>query len=247
MPHALQRHASAEPERLTALERQLAEREQALAERKRELQHLQERYFRAVGGLYDRLTELQAAVAAEEVRAGLRLPPADEDVLDEPSERDSVDMRSCGSRPAAPSAELKKVFRDLAKTLHPDLALDEPARCRRHSLMAEANRAYAERDEDRLRLILRVWERAPESLADDGPDADRLRTERLAAEIETRLLAIERELVDLERSAIGRLAAKIADARAQGWDLFAEMILQVSREVARASARLASLRAGATA
>ena len=107
--------------------------------------------------------------------------------------------------------------------------------------MAEADRAYAERDADRLRLILRAWERNPEAMLDEGTGKDRERRHRKMAEIDARLMAIEAELADLRASAIWRLKGKIDDARSQGWDLFAEMTLQVTREIARASARLASL------
>jgi len=227
--------------RLADLDVQLAARERDLATFKSELQHLQARYLRDVGALYARLTEIESAVAEEEIRAGLRRPPED----DEPADSDAPDDRddaaaACAYR-SAPSDDLKRVFRDLAKAIHPDLALDEPARCRRHSLMSEANRAYAERDADRLRLILQAWERSPESVPDDDPEAERLRVERRIAQIDERLVAIEGEFADLRASAIGRLQQKIADAKRQGWDLFAEMVLQVKREVTRATAQLARL------
>ena len=146
---------------------------------------------------------------------------------------------TCANR-SAPSDDLKRVFRDLAKAIHPDLASDDAARRRRHALMAEANRAYAERDEDRLRLIQRAWERHPEAAIDESPGADRRRTLRLIVEIEERLVAIGGEFADLRSSAIWQLKGKIDDAKAQGWDLFAEMILQVKRDIGRAKARLAS-------
>ena len=54
--------------------------------------------------------------------------------------------------------------------------------------------------------------------------------------------ALDAELADLRHSAIARLKRRLDDTRAQGWDLFAEMIRQVSREIFVAKARLASLR-----
>jgi hypothetical protein len=107
--------------------------------------------------------------------------------------------------------------------------------------MAEANRAYAEQDEDRLRLILRVWEGSPESVIEGFGEADEARLVRRAAELDARLAEIELELAAVRGSAIARLQQKIDDARAQGWDLFAEMLMHVRREIARARARLASL------
>jgi hypothetical protein len=107
--------------------------------------------------------------------------------------------------------------------------------------MAEANRAYAERDEDRLRLILDAWERDPDALIGDEDSDSAVRIRRRIVLVDERLIALAAELVDLRSSAIWRLKRRIDEARAQGWDLFAEMKLQVAREIARATMRLASL------
>src|SRR6185295_6880112 len=206
-------------ERLASLELELAARETELAALGASLQELQARYLSAVGEFYAELVTLGNAIFEAEIRAGIRKPAADDDPGDEGA-READAGRSgqaaCPS-PGGPSTDLKALFRNLAKTLHPDraLRLDEPERWRRHSLMAEANRAYAERDEDRLRLILHAWERAPESAPDAAPEADDGRARRRVAYIDQRLVAIEAELVDLRTSAIGQLQRKIDDARAQ--------------------------------
>ena len=116
--------------RLAALEVELAQRELDLATLKVELQGLQSRYLEEVGALYARLTELEADVAEAEVRAGLRSPPEDADAPSEraSSEPDAAGLAGCSNR-GAPSDDLKRVFRDIAKAIHPDLTLDEPARC----------------------------------------------------------------------------------------------------------------------
>lgn len=229
--------------RLAALELQLAERERALAAMTTDLHRLQSRYLGAVGGFYAELIELERAIVEAEIRAGLRpaVEPPNPAAADEPADRDAASLGSDGcSNRAAPSSDLKAIFRNLAKSIHPDLALDEPARWRRHSLMAEANRAYAERDEDRLRLMLHAWERSADAVPSDDPDAEAERVRRRLAGIEDRLIVIGREFDDLHASAIGRLQQKIDDARRQGWDLFAEMVAEVKREVRRAKAKLAS-------
>jgi hypothetical protein len=224
--------------RLAALELTLAEREQVLADRRSVLQALQDRYLDAVGASYRTLTEIEAEAVELEIRMGLRAP-VESDEASSFSEQADAPAEGCTSR-ASPSSDLKKIFRTLARTIHPDLALDEPARWRRHSLMAEANRAYAERDEDRLRLILHAWERSSETILDADCDESRIR--RRMAAIEDRLILIDAELTDLDSSAIGQLKRKVDDAKAKGWDLLAEMILEVKREVGRAQARLAGLK-----
>lgn len=227
---------------LAALELQVAERQATLSAYQVELQQLQSHYLAEVGALYAELTTLDAAIVEAEVGAGVR-PPLDAatDADDEAGEHDDEGMPGCGNR-AAPSADLKRMFRDLAKTIHPDLARDDAARYRRHSLMAEANRAYAERDLDRLRLILHVWERSPDAVIGDDSEANRQRLRRRADELGARLIELEAEMAALRDSAIARLKRKIDGARDQGWDLFAEMIRHVQREVAASRARLATLR-----
>jgi hypothetical protein len=234
--------------RLATLELELAAGEADLAATREDLHVLQSRYLSAVGAYYRQLVDIEAEAVDLEVRLGLREPVTEDDVEDDGGEaRRAVPALDdeCGHA-AAPSGDLKKIFRNIARTLHPDLALDEPARWRRHSLMAEANRAYAERDEDRLRLILHAWERSPEAVVGDDPQADDERRQRRIAAIEDRLLAIDAEFRDLRSSAIWRLKGKIDDARVKGWDLFAEMVLEVTREVGRATSKLASLRRMAT-
>src|SRR5262245_42097331 len=137
-----------DPEHLAALEARLAEREDQLTTLKHTLRQLQARYFQDLGALYAKLHELEGALAEEEIRLGLRPPAVDDDEEASTAEPDPDAMHGCSNR-AVPTQDLKKIFRDLAKAIHPDRALDERTRYRRHSLMAEANRAYAERDEDR--------------------------------------------------------------------------------------------------
>src|SRR5262245_45243304 len=204
--------------RMAELRLQLAERENALTELSQELQELQSRYLAAVGGFYAELIELESAIVETEIQLGIRLPlePDDFSETDADSDEEAAAAAAGCSNRAAPSRDLKAIFRNLAKTIHPDLALDEPARWRRHSLMAEANRAYAEQDEDRLRLILHAWERSPDSVLGDDPDADEERVRRSIASIEDRLLVIDREFGDLRTSAIFQLKRKIDDAKQKG-------------------------------
>jgi hypothetical protein len=226
--------------RLAALNASVSELERELTRLKHDLLALQSRYLDEIGGLYAKLNEIETAIADSEIALGLR-PPTDSGEADADAEA-SAEAKAeaeplaagCGNR-AAPTADLKRIFRQLAKTIHPDLALDGPARYRRHSLMAEANRAYAERDEDRLRLILSRWELGHDIDAHDQPVPRRI------AALEERRLGMEAELADLRTSAIWRLHRKMEDARQQGWDLFAEMIREVEREIRRGEAKLARL------
>lgn len=235
--------ASPSRERLAALELEAAARERELIDLKTGLQALQTTYLTETGALYADLTELEAAVAAVEIRMGLRVPI--EELEEEADDAVSPQADGCGNRAAA-SRDLKRIFRDVAKAIHPDLARDDAARFRRHSLMAEANRAYAERDEDRLRLILGAWARSPESALRHLSEKDDERIARRIADLEARRAMLDLELADVRASAIAGLQRKVEEARVQGWDLFAEMTQHVKREIARARARLEKLNRQAT-
>jgi DNA-binding transcriptional MerR regulator len=157
----------------------------------------------------------------------------------------SNETAGCSST-AAPSTALKAMFRDIARAVHPDAApaglTDERTRYRRHSLMAEANRAYSERDEDRLRLILSAWKLDEDAAVCADPDAERARLQRRAAALTERLTALDAAFDDLRSSAIAKLKRRIDEARTQGWDLFAEMVRQIKREIDTARVKLKRLR-----
>src|ERR1035438_4594398 len=70
------------------------------------------------------------------------------------------------------STELKTLYREVAKRVHPDLATDEADRHKREQLMAEANAAYQRGDADALRRILEEYEGSPESVRGAGIAAD---------------------------------------------------------------------------
>jgi hypothetical protein len=240
---SLQTIADPTLEEVAILARRVEERERHLLSVKTQLQQLQVRYLSELGALYAELNGLDEELAQAEIKAGLRVP--DESELDEPEGPATSESTGCSST-SAPSSALKAMFRDIARAVHPDAAptshSDERTRYRRHSLMAEANRAYAERDEDRLRLILRAWKLDEDAAMCADPEAERARLHRRAAALTERLAALDADFDDLRSSAIARLSSRIDEARAQGWDLFAEMVRQIKREIDAARIKLMRLR-----
>jgi hypothetical protein len=222
-------------EMLRGREAALAAREAELASFLDELRALRARYLEEVGIHYARLIPLEEAIAAEEVRLGLRLAAID---AEDAAKRSADPLNpSCDSRAGVPDG-LKTMFRSVAKALHPDLAMDETARGRRQSLMAEANRAYADRDAERLQLILRSWEESPEAVDASHPYGERLRAERRLAQIDQRMIQIGAELAELRDSAVNRLKISMDESAKYGRDLLKQMRDTVEREIAAATRRL---------
>ena len=176
---------------LTTLKATLAQRELDLATLQAELHAFERRYLRTVGAGYAELDEIEAQIA----EALARLNPEDKKAQQQASQsrsRAHESSQAAGAVDAGaviefkPSDSLKRLYREIAKRIHPDLATDEKDRARRHKLMAEANRAYEEGDEARLQAILREWELSPESVKGDGAGAELVRVIRKIAQIEQR-------------------------------------------------------------
>ena len=145
-------------------------------------------------------------------------------------------------QPRFTSDAVRKLFRDVAKVIHPDLASDAHARDRRHSLMIEANRAYALGDEVQLRAILEAWERSPEAVQGTDQDAMRLRLVRRIAEVEEHLQALAAELASLTDTSLWKLKVMVDQETAQGKDLIRDMVRRLKRDIVVATNRLDALR-----
>jgi len=237
---------------LDALEAELAERELDLATLLSELHRFELHYLRVVGVRYAELDELQAQIA--EARA--RQTPDDPLARQEATKARARAEESAETAGAAkgrapelrfqPSEKLRKLFREVARCVHPDLATSEEERARRTRLMAEANGAYEKGDEARLEAILREWETSPESVPGEGPGAELVRVIRKIAQVHTRLDAIDAEVARLKESPLWTLKAKVEGAEAEGRDLLAEMAAAVDRQIADAREELARATGEAT-
>ena len=112
--------------------------------------------------------------------------------------------------------------------------------------MAEANQAYEDGNEARLREILREWESSPETVKGDGVGAELIRVIRKMAQIESRLQAIESIIARLRSSDLFRLKTEVEKAEAEGRDLLNEMASRLDQQIADRRGYLASLMPGKT-
>lgn len=229
---------------LAELEVVLAQRELDFATLQAELNSFENRYLRAVGTLYAGLDEIEAEIAEHLAR----LEPGDEAVQARATKARAQANQSAsatggpdvfaGKIEFKPSEDLKKLYRQVAKAIHPDLATDPEERERRQHLMAEANRAYEEGDEARLRAILDEWEMGPESVKGEGIATELVRAVRKIAQVRVRLQDLEAEMARLEQSDLYELKARAEEARAEGRDLLAEMAEKVEEQISRSRVRL---------
>jgi hypothetical protein len=222
---------------VTTLEGRLGERREEATRTKSEFDAFRIIYRQQVGLLHEELDRLELALAEAELGIIAERVGKTTDAAAEVPQGDRIEVA-----PKYTTDAIRKLFRDVAKMIHPDLAEGDHTRERRHSLMVEANRAYALGDEEQLRAILQAWERSPEAVQGTDRDAMRLRLQRRIAEIEEELQALAAELITTRESSLWKLKAMVDDEAAKGKDLIKDMVRRLKRDVLVATNRLDALR-----
>jgi hypothetical protein len=121
-----------------------------------------------------------------------------------------------GGETADQSESLRECYRQGAKLPHPELTLDPKQKEIRERLMTEANRAYAEFDEERIRQILRDRLGSPDSVEGVDSGVDLVRVIRKVAQTQASLRAIATEMDQPPGSELWQLKSKIDEAHAEG-------------------------------
>lgn len=221
-------------EELALLETELAERELSLTNLRAELSAFERQYLRQVGTLYADLDEWNAKIAellAEQEGTEDAQSAAAEARRQAEQSNSAVHDEVASSQEFTTSAELKGLYRDVAKRVHPDLALDDADRHKRERLMAEANAAYQRGDTEMLKRILQEYESSPESVRGAGVAADSVRVIRQIRQVRSRLSQIEQEIASLIDSDIAKLRAKLEAAKAEGRELLTELAADVRKRI----------------
>ena len=220
---------------LAQLTQDVAELELELATAQAEVGEFTRRYYELVGRRMVELDALRARLAREQAERDpgdlhVRAEAHHQQEKAEQSAREGERFaRASADEPAAfrPSADVKRLFRQLAQKIHPDRAIDEADRAWRTHLMSEANRAYRAGDETGLQEVAALWQEGQDGRRDNAGESTVLSTPppllRQVENMRARLLAIERELQMLFGSKLYELFVAARQARRQGRDLLAEM------------------------
>lgn len=243
-----------------AAEQALIEYEIAVETFRVEVENFSRLHHQKLGPMYSRLDELDALIAeavaarsgdpedlrkADEARARVLPMPAVEELFHGWMDGDGLFPEAAAMlteqpvRPpqrVRPSDEVRKLYRDLVRKAHPDLAQDEKERERRDEFITRVNAAYGRGDEALLRELLAEWAA--------GPVPEELRptpSEELYARLEW--LARRKELLsvvarELEESAIGSMLKLAPDDPDR---LLEEIAEQLLAQVAEREAELERL------
>lgn len=230
-------------EEQAATESELADRELQAANLRAELIAFERRYLHFIGVRYAELDEYKAQLAerlARQQPGNERAQQAARDARARAEETKSVAGEKSAKEPRAFEAtpEMKRLYRGVAKRIHPDLTSDRDDRAKRQLLMAEANQAYEEGDAARLTKILDEYESSPESVKGEGPGAELVRVIRRLSQARGRLAELEAELQQLVRSDLYQLKERVSEAEKYGRDVLKEMTAKVEEQIAQARERL---------
>lgn len=210
-----------------AAEQALIEFEIAVETFRVEVDNFSRLHHQKLGPMYSRLDELEAQIAearaartgdpedifkAHEARARVMPMPGVEELFHGWMDSEGLFPEAVAMltdqpvRPpqrVRPSEEARKLFRELVRKAHPDLAQDDAERKRRDEFIVRVNAAYARGDEALLRELAQEWAAGP------APEEWKpSRSEELYARLEW--LSQRKEMLtfvarELEESAIGAM------------------------------------------
>jgi hypothetical protein len=235
---------------LQVLSHRLLERERDLAAFRGELHAFETTYRKALGSRYARLDEL-AELLDETAEPVIDDAGPGDSGEDGPAERypgqgvpggqnwawGEREPERESERPVV-SEDAKRLFRQLARLIHPDLVADPQERERRTNLMVAANDAYEQGDVAALERLLQDWHASPEAVTGSGAAAELERTLRRIGQVEASMRRIDEELAELEASAMGWLRRRVEKAAREGWDLLAHMVRELDRQIGEAQLEL---------
>ena len=241
---------------LAELHERLIEAEAGLADRLAEINAFEVEFEARVGGLIDDLAALEKEIdryneriqkARSQQKFGYAHVPVEEQYR-RAWQAPPVEAPLPPSQPLTPQdePEIKRLYRQLARRFHPDLATDEADRLQRTQKMTLVNNAYAARS-----LIELVTLAQEQELFIGVKPAQNDRTEAQLAQAlqnelvrcQQRLRQIDRELNGLRYRASVEVSLEVKSAARQGRDLLAEMATELQRKIARKTAERDMLKA----
>lgn len=234
---------------LAQLTQDVAELELELATAQAEVADFTRRYYDLVGRRMVELDAIQARLAREHAERapenpGIRAAAEEKQQQAEQSAREGERFaQASADEPAAfrPSADVKRLFRQIAQKIHPDRASDEADRTWRTQLMSEANRAYRAGDETALREVAALWQEGrTDSPTENVAVAPAPTLVRQVERMRARLLEIQQELHKLFGSRLYELFIAARHARRQGRDLLAEMAEKLDATLQQLNQQLAA-------
>ncbi|MFJ7942902.1 J domain-containing protein [Streptomyces sp. NPDC096354] len=225
-----------------------------------EVENFSRLHHQKLGPMYARLDELDAQIAearavrtgdpedlrkAQEARALVMPMPGVEELFHDWIDSDGLSPEAAAMlteqpvRPPKrirPTEEARKLYRELARKAHPDLAQDETERARRDEFITRVNAAYGRGDEALLKELAQEWAAGPATRRAELSESEELHARLDWLTQRKELLTVLAQ--ELEESAIGAMLRMAPDDPDRLLDEIAEQLLG---EVSQREAELAGL------
>jgi len=220
---------------LEGLEGELTIRELEFVTRHAELQEFESRYLAAVGArlaLNDQLHAKLAASAAKRCPTDAAFAAEASDAAQRAA--DSADaLERHQARPTNefhPSDALKKLYREGARTVHPDLGSNDDDLRLRQVAMAALNAAYERGDAAAMQLIIDDFRSG--SLSQELSSVEQQLTiiRQKIAKVERRLAQLAQNIQEIDSSELFQIFRRVDVADGRGRDLLAEMAAELDQE-----------------
>lgn len=233
---------------LERLKDRLADSEEEMADLRSELERFEAQYTMEVGRLYAEFDEIEAQIAEEEAK----LVPDDQEIrkkaeelrrrAEESAARANDENLENTSFRLKPTAEAKKAYHDLARVIHPDLALDAAEKERRHGLMAKLNEAYSAGNRTLLDKMADDFRTSPDQVKGDSVGDDLVRAIRQISQVKHRLIELSHEKRRAESSELFTLFQKSEAESAEGRNMLKQMAERTKTHIKKSERRLVNLR-----
>lgn len=232
---------------LERLKDRLATSEEDVTDLRAELEQFEAQYTMQVGRLYADLDEIEAQIAEEE----FKLVPDDEEIKKKADElrrraEESAKRAAEALEHAAvkwePTTEAKKAYHRLARTIHPDLALDPKEKEKRHGLMAQLNQAYSAGDQAKLNKLVDDLRNSPDLIKGDTVGDQLVRAIRQISQVKIRLVELRDERQTAELSELFTLRERTQAEMAEGRDMIKQMAARTVVQIKKSTRRLENLR-----
>jgi vacuolar-type H+-ATPase subunit I/STV1 len=232
---------------LERLKDRLADREEEMTDLRAALDQFEAQYTMEVGRLYADLDEIEALIAEEE----FKLVPDDEEIKKkaeelrrraEESAARANEAAEAGSFKLNPTPEARKAYHNLARVIHPDLALDSAEKEKRHGLMAQLNEAYSAGDQARLNKLVEDFRNSPDLITGDSAGDKLVRAIRQISQVKHRLIELREEKRSAELSELYTLRQKMQAEMAEGRNALKHMAERTRTQIKKSERRLANLK-----
>lgn len=232
---------------LERLKDRLADREEEMTDLRAELEQFEAQYTMQVGRLYADLDNIEAQIAEEE----FKLVPDDEEIKKkveelhrraEESAKRLEEAEALAAEGWQPTAEAKKAYHNLARTIHPDLALDPKEKEKRHGLMAQLNEAYSAGDQPTLDKLAEDMRNSPDLVKGDSIGDELVRVIRQISQVKKRFKEIQKEKLTAEASELYLLRERMQAEATEGRDMIKQIAARTAVQIKKSERRLENLR-----